>query len=419
MTTARPRLQPLAVLMIAAALPLTAQGAFKDAHNPPPTGWTGPVFKLSQSYPAQLPTSAANTAHPWKSFNFKTKTGATQYLNAVLQYCFDGNLNTASPNDSFADVAANSVRKWYHAPWLDREFIHGMTKERPSRPTELGAAQTTQHDNFAVGFYNPLGGYVIGRVWKNESQPDPRKAIFVEGTVSCKLIFTTTPVTQAPFLDGSFTWQADANHSTSPTATRPDVRLLQVDVAVKDNRAGPTGWVFGTFEYSKSATASANWSDHLVPVGLMWGNDVANIIAKQPSQEQQINDTRSPALHLGYRGLLNGPIDNPNASCMGCHGAADIAVKSAPKPSLPSFSKTTPSPTASSTLLHKDFDNIASGQAISSDYLSLDYSLQLQQGIKNALKGGAQLPPGVLANTVVNGRAVAPKALHDVPAINR
>ena len=424
MTTARSQLQHLAVLAITAALPLTAQGAFKDAHNPPPTGWTGPVFKLSQSYPAQLPTSTTDTAHPWKSFNFKTKAGATQYLDAVLQYCFAGNLNTASPNDSFADIATNSVRKWYHAPWLDvgskgREFVHGLTKERPSRPTELGAAQTTQHDNWAVGFYNPLGGYVIGRVWKNESEPDPRKAIFVEGTVSCKLIFTTTPLAQAPFLDGSLTWQADVNRSKSATAARPDVRLLQMDVAVKDNRAGPTGWVFGTFEYSKSASASAQWWDHLVPVGLMWGNDVTHIIAKQPSQEQQINDTRNPALHLGYRGLLNGPIDNPNASCMGCHGAADIAVKSSPKPSLPSFSSSSPSATANDTLLHKDFDDVPTGQAISADYVSVDYSLQLQQGIKNALQNGAHLPAGVLANTVVNGHAVAPQPLKNVPAIDR
>src|SRR5262249_26878807 len=155
--------------------------------------------------------------------------------------------------------------------------------------------------------------------------------------------------------------------------------------------------------------ASPNWWDHLVPVGLMWGNDVANIIAKQPSQEQEINDTRNPALHLGYRGLLNGPIDNPNASCMGCHGAADIAVKSPPKPSLTSFSSSQPPANAKDAVLHKDFDNVPTGHAISDDYVAVDYSLQLQQGIKNALKHGAQLPAGVLANTVVHGHAVAPR----------
>ena len=39
------------------------------------------------------------------------------------------------------------------------EFIHGMTKERPSRPGELSPAQTAGHDNWAVGFYNARGGF--------------------------------------------------------------------------------------------------------------------------------------------------------------------------------------------------------------------------------------------------------------------
>jgi hypothetical protein len=427
MSTFARRLPHSAALAIAMALPFAAQGAFKDAHDTPPAGWMGPVFKLSQSYPATLPTSAADTAHPWTSCNFKTRTGARQYLKAVLQYCFEGNLNTAMPNDSFADVGTNSVRKWYHAPWLDdgakgREFIHGLTKERPSRPGELGSAQTTQHDNWAVGFYNPLGGYVIGRVWKNESEPDPGKASFPEGSVSCKLIFTTTPVSQAPFLDGSLTWQADVNRSRSATATRPDVRLLQIDVAIKDNRAGPPGWVFGTFEYSKNGTSGTSWSDHLVPVGLMWGNDVTDLIAKKQSKAQQINATRNPSLHLGYRGLLNGPIDNPNASCMGCHGAAQIALKKSPQPSLPSFSSSTPSATASATVLHKDFDDVPSGHALSADYASLDYSLQLQAGIANALKEhAAHLPAGIVpaaAPTHAAGPA-APTTPDSVPVMNR
>jgi hypothetical protein len=330
----------------------------------------------------------------------------------------------ASPDDSFADVAANTVRHWYHAPWLDsgskgREFIHGLTKERPSRPTELGTTQTSQHDNWAVGFYNPLGGYVIGRVWKIESKPDPRKAIFLEGTVSCKLIFTATPVTQAPFLDGSLTWQADV-HRANNASPRPEVKLLQIDVAIKDSRAAPTGWVFGTFEYSKSASTSTKWWEHLVPVGLMWGNDVMNVIAQQPSQEQWINSTRDPELHLGYRGLLNGPIDNPNASCMGCHGAAQLARKKPASPTLPRFTRTIPSANATPAALHSHFDNIPTATALSPDYVSLDYSLQLQSGIANALAAGqAQLPAGVLASLVVHGAAVAPKNMSSVPKIER
>src|SRR3954471_5904223 len=134
--------------------PLT-HAAFPDARNPPPAGWQGPVFKLSQSFPRTLP-GISNP--PWLRFDFTDPTQAPQYMAAVLNYCMQG--NTAN---NFADVSRNSVRKWYHAPWLHdgpagREFIHGMTRERPSRAGELGPLQTsTDIQNWAVGFYNGRG----------------------------------------------------------------------------------------------------------------------------------------------------------------------------------------------------------------------------------------------------------------------
>src|SRR5437762_2072354 len=97
---------------------------FPDAHEGPPTGWTGPVFKLSQDYPTTLPS--AETL-PWKLIDYKTNPA--DYLMAVLQYCYEGNIEVDWVGQN------NTVRKWYHAPWLHkdstkgREFIHGMTRE--------------------------------------------------------------------------------------------------------------------------------------------------------------------------------------------------------------------------------------------------------------------------------------------------
>jgi hypothetical protein len=51
-----------------------------------------------------------------------------------------------------------------------------------------------------------------------------------------------------------------------------------------------TGWVFGTFQYEKSASSSPNWWEHLVPVGLMWGSDIAGLEADQPTQQEWINE---------------------------------------------------------------------------------------------------------------------------------
>jgi hypothetical protein len=392
----------IAGALAAAVGSVALHAAFPDAHDPPPAGWMGPVFKLSQDFPATLPRLEPATKRKWTQFDFTKPADAPQYLQAVLNYCLEG--NTAN---NFADISANPIRKWYHAPWLHstasgREFIHGMTKERGSRVGELGPAQTSPHDNWAVGFYNARGGFTIGQVWKDPLHPDPRLAKFPSHTVTCKLLFTTTPVTEAPFLDGSLEWEGDLNRATG-AGPRPKVRLLQLDVAVKDPRASSTiGWVFGTFQYEKAASASTNWWEHLVPVGLMWGSDVANLKANQPTTQQWINTSRGQPLHLGRQNLvLNGPIDNPAGSCSACHGFAQIARVNGATPALPNGP---PALDANAAALDKYFTNIGAATALSPDYVSVDYSLQLQLGITRAINAGqASLPPSL--NAIARGSA--------------
>jgi hypothetical protein len=386
--------RPAMVAALGLSWSVCSQAAFPDAHDPPPAGWQGPVFKLSQSYPTSLPSPGTR---PWLSFDFKNPSQVPQYIEAVLSYCLQG--NTAN---NFADVSQNTVRKWYHTPWLHagtggREFIHGMTRERPSQPRELGPNQTQERANWAVGFYNPRGGYTTGRVWANETRPDPRRARFPLHTVSCKLLFTTATVTEVPFLDGSLEWEADINRANG-TGPRPKLRLLQVDVAVRDKRAdSTTGWVFGTFQYEKAASASANWWEHLVPVGLMWGSDPEAVKASQSPREQWINENRGQKLHLGLRGLLNGPIDNPRASCSACHGLAQVNKVDNPSPAIPR-APTNDNPSAAT--IDRYFKNIRARQALSTSYISTDYSLQLQIGIRNAINGGgATLPTGLAGGT--------------------
>jgi hypothetical protein len=405
----------LAILTSAFSVVIAGQPTFPDAQNPPPPGWTGPVFKLSQTYPALLPPLGPVGQRPWMQFDFKKPAEAPKYLKAVLDYCLEGNKET-----DFVDVGQNPVRKWYHAPWLHsgptgREFIRGMTKERPSRPPELGPAHTAQHDNWAVGFYNPRGAYTIGQVWKDPAHPDPRKAVFPSHTVACKLLFTTTPLAEVPFLDGSLEWEADIDRATG-TGPRPKLRLLQLDVAVKDPRANSTiGWVFGTFQFEKAASASPNWWEHMVPVGLMWGSDVIRLKLNQPTQQEWINTARGQPLHLGRKNLvLNGPIDNPRGSCTSCHGFAQIARVNGPTPSLPS---SPPADNATNAALDAYFRNVRAATALSGDYWSVDYSLQLQMGIARAVGAGqASLPVNLGVRGPVSGsRAPATK----LPVITR
>lgn len=377
---------PLRFFALMTALTLlcgSVQAKFPDAKKPP-TGWTGIKFKLSQDYPSSLPSSATDTAKPWLAFDFKQPTQAPEYMQAVLDYCLAGNSDTAHPTKAFADISTNSVRGWYHVPWLHqgREFMHGLTNERGSRPKDLGPKQTKARTNWAVGFYNPLGGYAIGQVWKNETAPDLSKADFPEGTVSCKLLFTSATLTEAPFLSGSLTWQANiATPTQTDLKARPKVRLLQLDIAIKDSRAPTTGWVFGTFQYEKQSPNTGPWWKHMVPVGLMWGNDLSHVKANQKPTLQWINDNRGQKFHLGFRGLMNGPIDNPQASCMACHGFAQVQKPgvSNPQPSLPGNS--TWSATMSDTDIDHFFGPVASATPISASYDSVDYSLQLQIGV--------------------------------------
>src|SRR5262245_59546317 len=202
-----------------------------------------------------------------------------------------------------------------------REFIHGLTRERDSRPKELHANQTDQFQNWAVGIYNDKGGYIIGQVWKDHNSPSQDGVSFPVGTVGIKLLFTAATSDQVPFLQNSKEWQANINTSLHVTdRAAQTVRLLQIDVAVRDQRANTTtGWVFGTFIYN-GAAQGASPLDRMVPVGLMWGNDPDVTPSDVQSERKKIVETilnpdaRPLMKHYGWAGRLNGPVDNPISS---------------------------------------------------------------------------------------------------------
>jgi hypothetical protein len=247
-------LRGLPVLTFALMLvPTLAVAEFPDAHEAAPNDWHGPVFKLSQAYPTVRPNVEA---YPWKGFDYQTQP--EEYIRAVFSYALKGNAEVDWV------VQNNAVRKWYHAPWMHwrdsgREFVHGLTRERTTpapaagQPGELGPGQTKCFQNWAVGFFNAPGGFTVGQVWADPFSPDPAKARFLDGTVVAKLLFTAATVDQVPFLANTLEWDANVNE-IADTDTRclervkrrvQKMRLLQIDLAVRDERAdGTTGWVF-------------------------------------------------------------------------------------------------------------------------------------------------------------------------------
>jgi hypothetical protein len=377
----------LAILMFVLAWVTTSTTAanFPDAHESPPVGWTGHVFKLSQDYPATVP---APEKYPWLAIDFRAQPA--KYIGTVYQYVLEGNV------DVDWDIQNNPVRKWYHAPWMHigdhgREFVRGLTRERTTpRPAagqvgELGPGQTACAQNWAVGFFNPAGGFVVGQVWANPNSPDASKARFPEGTVIAKLLFTSASLAQLPYLAGSLEWTADISEIPSTDldcrAQMPrsvqTVRLLQMDLAVRDSRANTTtGWVFATYAFDGSLPGTTPWQK-MSPVGVMWGNDptltsVSFASGQRPQETWRNPDVRTPQ-HLGWLERLNGPVDNPSSSCLSCHATAQTPAVS---PLIPPLSM----PEAQRM---RWFQNYLAGQSFDAGSTSTDYSLQLAFGIQN------------------------------------
>lgn len=363
---------------------LSLAGTFPDFGYEPPEGWMGRLFELSQDYPTALPQEESV---PWKAIDFRTNPRG--YMQAVIDYCYAGNLEVQFVGQD------NATRKWYHAPWLHtgnngREFVRGLTQERPSRPFELAPNQDVQYRNFAVGFYNPRGAYTIGKVWQDPDNPNSSNVSFAEDTVSFKLLFTTAVKAKVPFIEGSPEWEADINRSSDPAEIeQTKVRLLQVDIAVRDSRSACAAWVFGTFHYDKDVAAADSWKK-LRPLSLMWGNDPAlkqsDYDAGQRPTESWINQESpvviyrsnppagvNPPRVLGWAGRANGPVDNPISSCLSCHSTAQI----------PASSRITPGNNLSETQKLRWFRNLAVGEAFDAASKTLDFSLQLGVGIRN------------------------------------
>lgn len=363
-----------------------------------------PCFEINLDYPDRYDTSQQL---PWTNIDFKSEP--ERYMDAIRKYAVEGNI------DVDWNVKNNAVRKWFHAPWMHRgtrgrEPVRGLTRERGSRWHELSPQQTRRTNNWAVGFYNDRGGYEFGKVWINKAIPNTSDVIFPEGTLSVKLLFTDATNEEAPYLNGAgkgLTWHAQINRNAQPVP----LRLLQVDIAVRDKNAdNTTGWVFGTFMFDASKGNSEYW-DNLEPVGLHWGND-PSLTRKEydtgkrpvegwvkPSVARMFASHRPPSGDLGYLARMNGPVDNPFSSCLGCHARAvdtsggrgpaftpnlgDMCIRQLRKDGNTTFE------IISGCAVSEDaeqrigifFRNLKPGEPFLPNTKSLDYSLQMADGI--------------------------------------
>lgn len=381
----------------------------------------GPLFCLSQDYPAALPGKKSfpgffKSALSEDEFRRFYKEHWREYLMAVRDYCFEGN------HEVDWNVARNAKRTWYHMPWqhwgrFGREGLRGLTKEAKVKPHQLAPTQPSRGQAYAVAFYNDFAGHLLGKIWRDAEAPDiaamKSDEGFPDGTVIFKLLFVDIPLSEVPSLENPIVWNAyiTSTFDGEDRSVRP-VALIQMDIMVKDKRSD-YGWLYGTYQYNGKLGRENPW-DNLIPVGLQWGNDpdvrgneftnphpVATRI-NPAIKESVINpDTNElPATHLGWNGRLNGPVDNPRSSCMSCHLTAQHphqAKRIMPHSALPD-------PTPGSDEWMAWFQNRDCTEAFDKGLTSTDGSLQLSMSLENFHDWKQKTPPSDPTQGQVQGR---------------
>ena len=384
-----------------------AQQKAKDKNLPGP-------FRLAADFPKTRPTQIP----AFFSIDFKQGENFVTYLNRARDFCFEGFIKGGNVEADFVPQD-NRRRKWNHLPWMHwgdkgSEGFHGLIKEAPISPQQLTADQKEQYQVYAVAFYNDFASYTLGRMWADPEDPDPtvtdrrygRHNGFPVGTVIFKLLFTDAPADEVDYLRNPVEWTAYITPTWQEQKKRVQtkVRLIQMDMMIRDDRAISTGgWVLATFVYN-GALKNANPWMNLVPLGMMWGNDptyTKNIITQYPPTKTVINpdlkETRInpspdvPPQHLGWGLRLDGPVDLNTSSCLSCHSTAGFP-QTAPLVPPGAFDKTKPQPGTPEWM--RFFRNIACATPFDSNMISTDFSLMVSISLgnfaeyKNAMTGG-------------------------------
>lgn len=326
-------MRALVIALVLTMLPATAAAGALDGMEPVPKNWRGLSFQPNYAFP----TKQLADFRPWQSISYRRDP--KRYLAAVLAYVLEGQ------DRQHWRLQANRVRGWYHMPWMGpgpagREFIHGLTRERDFAPGELGSSQKQCRQNWAVAFFNPAGGYVLGKIWHEAEggrAPDLAHLPFDAGTVVAKLVFTEATAQDTPLLDGAPELEANIHAranaadaacpdaTASPRAPRK-LRLIQIDLAIKEARANyKTGWVFASFVYDGRKSGDDPWAK-LEPIGLMWGNDPFLTDADATVGAKPLESTVLTDIGFGHAfgrgGRMNGLVDERGSACSSCHMAA-------------------------------------------------------------------------------------------------
>ncbi len=289
---------------------------------------------------------------PWRGMNVRQPNSETaeRLSHELFKYFIEGMINKNAPNnpDQHFNAGLNTRRGWCQMPWMNvgdtgREAIHGLTKERDLEPSDIypETKNGITGSDWGIGYYNSIACDYLANVFTAKTHrmtgADWYRGPFPDGSMSFKILFTTAPLN---ILSESLKWWAHVSLPGESARTLRQVKLLQVDIALKDTQLvprenGTDGWMMSTLYFDPQYDWSRNeWNKEwlkrnplpaslrpllkLRPVGIQTGFTPDTFTLIQGSKTNVVNHAGG----LPDGSLLNGPADNPTGSCMGCHGAA-------------------------------------------------------------------------------------------------
>lgn len=370
---------------------------------------------------------------PWvgQNLDVSNKQDAEKLAHILQRYIFEGWFDADRTQGKIQydnHFRSNSLRTWCHTPWLNvtekgREAIHGLTKEFPIRTTHVytvpkSVEMTEDAVTWGVGFFNePMcDGYAEFFHEKNSLLPQvtEMKPEFIgkDGSLGFKLLFNAMPDWENQ-MRGQWTsttsdlkaynWWAHVSHARQDDGKTPkdeslrklqNVALVQIDISLKDSRLKGTlpflkNWIMLTYYFDPSHKnehlADMNIPEalkYMRPAGLQFGLDAG----QSHIFDGAINNHMTVRVPLGAalppeldrnNTRLNGPVDNINGSCLGCHAGSGIRFNVGP---MTKTSKSAPM----TFLTNEDYvsflKNMKKHPGISGDF---DFNMQLDKAMRN------------------------------------
>lgn len=323
---------------------------------------------------------------PWvdQNLDVTNKQDAEKLAHMLQRYIFQGWFDadkTKGKTQYDSHFRSNSLRTWCHTPWLNvtekgREAIHGLTKEFPIRTTHVytvpkDVEMTEDAVTWGISFFNKpvCNGYADFFHEKNSMLPQITQMrpqfITEDGGLAFKLLFNTMPDWQNK-MRGQWTsnssdlkaynWWTHVSHARQDDGKTvkdeslrelSNVALVQIDISLKDSRLKGTipelkNWIMLTYYFDPN-----HKNEHLAdmdipeplkymrPVGLQFGLDAGQSHIFEGARNNHITrrvnlgDSLPPELDRNNT-RLNGPVDNINGSCLGCHAAAGLRFNVGP-----------------------------------------------------------------------------------------